>query len=83
MSLTYEEREAILNKDMGGQTLRAMSAISFFQWSLAKIQGLPTYNPRVAEITALATNFFPGRTLSDDQKIDIIQKLREAGAQGL
>lgn len=68
----------ILDKNIGGITLREMSAITFTQWVMKKIDGLSYNNPKVREISALNSTVF-SRTLPDEKKLEIVNKLKDLG----
>ena len=71
----------ILNMVIGGIALRAMSAITFYQWLAKKLNNVRTYSADVVELTMLISSPPMGRTLPDDEKIRIIKKLQKIGIQ--
>lgn len=65
----------ILNTDIGGQKVKDMSCLSFYQWLALKLNNVKTYDPGVVELTLMVKNPPIQRTMTDDAKLSIIQKL--------
>ena len=65
----------ILNKNIGGMTLREASTFSFLQWVGNKINGVPAFTVEAVELSMLVNNPPMSRKMSDDQKLQIINKL--------
>jgi hypothetical protein len=66
----------ILNKNVGGLTIKEMTAITFFTWVARKLNDVKAYDVRVVELTRLVTSPIGSRTLPDDYKLEIIAKLK-------
>lgn len=65
-----------LNKDT---TLKQATAIEFIQWALKKVNdsNLPATSA-IIELNAMA-NFFPGKFMQDEQKLETLKKMQKAG----
>ena len=74
--LTQDEVNVFLEiKIDDNTTVRTALAKPFLIWVLKKIDNLPMFTPEVAELTAMS-NSFPGQTMSDSNKIEILVKLK-------
>ena len=67
----------ILDKDMGGIKLRDMSAITFFTWVARKLNGAKAHDVSVVELVRLVSNPPMSRTIPNDYKLEIINKLKK------
>ena len=77
--MTNEEKEKYLNiKIDSTTTVREAGAVSFVTWMLKKVDGASTFDKSVAEIRNLSFGY-PGRTMSDETKIEWLQKLESIG----
>lgn len=52
--------------------------VQFVHWVLNLVNKLGTSNPKITELNYLA-NSYPGRNMADEQKWEIIEKMRKAG----
>ncbi len=60
-------------------TVKEAGGAAFIQWVLKEVSKANLVNSNEAvELNALA-NFYPGATMSDDEKIKIIEKMVKAG----
>lgn len=79
--LTVEQRNALLDIKIDATiTVREALATQLIGWALNKINNLNTYDAEVQSITNLAV-MHPGRIMSDDTKIEILQKLQRLGVE--
>lgn len=77
--MTQEERDAYLNIKLDATTtVRDALATQFIAWCLGKVNNLSAFNSSVNEITSLSLSY-PGRTMDEDRKIDLLQKLEKLG----
>lgn len=68
-----------LDIDMGGgRKLRDVSALEFIQWALKKINDSGVNNNQTKELNMMA-GYYPGRLMPDDQKQNILNKMKTAG----
>lgn len=65
----------ILDLELGGQTIREMTALSFLQWLAKKANGLPSYDAATQEIRLAATAVPMSRTMPDEEKCRLVRKL--------
>ena len=73
------ERDRLLNTKIDATTrVRDCDGVSFIGFLLRKVNGMGTFDPRVTEINALS-QAYPGRNLTDDNKIDWLLKLEALG----
>jgi hypothetical protein len=78
--MTKEERDRLLDIELGGGIkIRDASAIMFCQWAINKLNGMPAYDSKTVELAGL--NSYPGRTMTEEQKLEILQKLIDAGVK--
>ena len=79
---TVQSRQQILDVEVGGVRIKDMSAISFYQWVLGKLNNTLTYDPRVQ---ALVSKCNPGlsRNIPDEFKLKIISELRALSDLGV
>ena len=59
-------------------TVREALATQFIAWALGKVNNLEAFNSDVQAIVALSTQY-PGRLMSDEKKLEIMQKLVKLG----
>ena len=71
---------SILETPISGITLRDMSAITFVQWAITKVSGCDANDSRVQTITRMASGIF-GRTMPDEQKLQIVNNLISLGVE--
>ncbi|MHB8483520.1 MAG: hypothetical protein ACYDBV_12435 [Nitrospiria bacterium] len=60
------------------KTLREAGGAEFMQWAMKKLNNIPQKTPAVSELVMLANNH-PGKTMTDEQKINILKKMEKAG----
>jgi hypothetical protein len=72
--------EVDLTKIMIDQAVNAKQAggVQFVSWALNMITKSGISNPTTNELNYLAISY-PGRIMTDDQKIEIIKKMQKAG----
>jgi hypothetical protein len=75
--MTKEEKDIILNKELGGIKISAMSGMAFKQWALKKLDGVAAFNPGVAPLVQ-SINLSLGN-MSDEDKLELIEKLQKVG----
>jgi hypothetical protein len=76
--MTDEEKQALLNIPIDqNTTVKSANTMAFVQWCLKKVNGANANAPETREITAL--NVFPGANMSENQKLDILVKLKRLG----
>lgn len=66
----------ILNMNVGGMTIKDMSALSFLQWVAKKLNGIKAYTSTANELTMLISNPPMTRSMGDDAKLVIIRKMQ-------
>jgi hypothetical protein len=71
----------ILAMDIGGMTLKEASAMSFLQWVAKKLNNMKAYSASATELSMLLSNPPMTRVMSDDQKLEIIAKMKKAGIE--
>lgn len=71
----------ILDMNVGGTTLRDMSAMTFYQWMVKKLNEVPAYSADVVELTMLISSPPMSKTVPNDEKIRIIKKLQRIGVK--
>ena len=77
--MLQEERDRYLNTKIDATMLvKDAPGVNFVSYLLKKVNGMNAMDPRVAEINALS-QAYPGRNLSDDNKIEWLQKLEALG----
>lgn len=75
-----EEIERLLNVKIDATyTVRSALAKQFISWATKQVNNFEMFDPTVQEITALVRYGFPGQTMTDEQKIDIMLKLQKLG----
>jgi hypothetical protein len=65
----------ILDKVVGGMTIRDMPAMTFFQWIAKRLNDLPSYSAATVELTSLVTRPPMTRNYPDSEKIKLIRKM--------
>ena len=70
----------ILDYQLAGTSIREIGAMSFLSWVLNKVNGVKAYSAATQEILGLAKNP-PLGTIPETEKIKIVRKLIEAGAE--
>jgi hypothetical protein len=78
---TVQGREQLLDMKVGNMSFREMTAIGFNQYIMKKLSGLRTYNPRVQELTMVCNVVLPSRQLSEEIKLERLNKLKELGVE--
>lgn len=71
----------ILNKDIGGMTLKEAGAMTFLQWVAGKLNNTPAFKASIVELQALVSNPPLSSKMSDDNKIAIIKLMQKAGIE--
>lgn len=66
----------ILNKVVGGIAVKDMTTTTFYQVVAKRLNGVKAYNPSVVELTRLVTAPVMTRKIPDEQKLQIIAKLK-------
>jgi hypothetical protein len=64
----------ILNREIGGQKIFDMSAITFIGWILGKLNGLNPHEPAVIELRYYASSPVIGK-MPEYKKIELVRKL--------
>jgi hypothetical protein len=77
--LTFDQIENIMDLEAGGIKFRDMTAITFKQYVLSKINGMKTYDPKVMEISVFCNSLTMSRTMPLDQKLDLLKKIKNMG----
>jgi hypothetical protein len=76
-----EEKNRYMNVKIDATTtVRDAGGVQFVSYLLNKVNGMNGMDPRVLEITALAGGY-PGRNLTDENKINWLQKLEALGIE--
>jgi hypothetical protein len=74
--MEYSDKD-ILDKDMGGRSLREMTALDFMGWVASKMNGLSSYSAANQELSLFINNPPLGRLYPDGEKVRIVRKLLE------
>lgn len=75
--MTKEKLESMMNLKIDATiTIRESLATQFIGWALNRINGLEAFNSDVQAVSALS-QMMPGRTMSEEQKLDILIKLEK------
>jgi hypothetical protein len=59
-------------------TAKDATAVQFIQWVLKKVNDSGINNTTTTELNMLSSGY-PGRTMDDNQKIELLKKLTKAG----
>jgi hypothetical protein len=78
-TLTHEEVQNILDTTFGGLKFRDMTAITFKQYILKKIDGRKTYDPKIMELSAFCNSMTFSTSMPEDQKLSLLMKIKEMG----
>ena len=77
--LTTTEIDNILNTVIGGISIKEMTAITFMQFVLTKLNGQPRNDYRVIELSTLCNNPPMRRIMPNEEKIELLIKLKSLG----
>jgi hypothetical protein len=69
----------ILDTVTGGQTIKEMTAITFFAWLADKMNGLSTYTAANQELSLAILNPPMSRVYPELEKIRLVRKLLDLG----
>jgi hypothetical protein len=78
---TLQEINDLLDTPIAGTTFRQMSRVTFNQYVLNKLNGQPSHNVKVMQLTFGCNEVAFSRTMPDDEKIDKLKKLDELNIQ--
>lgn len=78
--MDYSDKD-ILDKDVGGITIRDMSSLDFMGWLSARVNGLPSYSAATVELTMAISNPPMGRTMPELEKVRLFRKLLELNVE--
>jgi hypothetical protein len=73
-----EDRD-ILDHNVGGQTIREMSALGFCSWVATKINSLDAYTPAVQELSGLVSNPPLARMMPEQSKLRYVRAMMALG----
>lgn len=79
---TNEERNNVLNIEVNSKKIRDMSAHEFCQFCLSKMNETKAFEHDIIDLTKTLMTYnikVNKNIMSDDLKIDIIEKLKRAG----
>ena len=71
---TLEDKE-ILDLDIGGQTVREMTAITFLHWVAKKIDGQPAYSAANQELLMAVSHAPLSNNMPDAEKVRLTRKM--------
>jgi len=77
---TLEDKE-VLDLNIGGQTIREMTAITFLHWVAKKIDGTPAYSAANQELIMAVSHAPLSNTMPDAEKIRMIRKMQSINLQ--
>ena len=80
-NMTHDERENMFDMESGGIKFRDMTAITFKQYVLRKINGMRTYDPKVMELSAFCNSMTLSQSMPLEQKLDLLLKLKGMGLE--
>lgn len=70
----YEDKD-ILDLDVGGQTIRSMTSITFLHWLAKKIDGIQAYSGPAQELISQVSHPPFGNRMPDEEKVRLVRKL--------
>lgn len=71
----------ILNFEIGGQTVRDMTALTFLRWLSLRLDGVKAYQRNTQDLINLVSNVPMGNRMPMEEKIRIIRRLIDLGIE--